>query len=199
MLIARYALYGLQDPWALIKKKGFKKLQAKFDNYVQPILKGQARYQKLSNGGGGCISMYHLVLTTYTYFLKKLISPTTMHYCKVRAVLMPFYIEPELLPIGGRKLWKIASNAFTRAKLPFWASMCDMFASLFQRPTTFSGLLKQCVSDTDYNDINPEASAALYNCRVSENIVTLRNYEWRNHLRRAPYLGHWIRHHEYQC
>ena len=42
MPIARYALYGLQDPWALIKKKGFKKLQAKFDNYVQPILKGQA-------------------------------------------------------------------------------------------------------------------------------------------------------------
>ena len=199
MPIARYALYGLQNPWEMYKKKKFDKLQSTFDNYVKPVLKGHARYQKIKNGGGGCVSMFHLIITTYTYFLKKLITPTTMHYCKVRAVLVPFYIEPELLPLGGKKLWKIASSAFTRAKLPFWASMCQMFASFFKRPTTFAEILKQCISDTNFHDIDPEASAALYNRQVSENIVTLRNYEWRMHLRQAPYLGHWIRHHEYQC
>ena len=35
-----------------------------------------------------------------------------------------------------------------------------------------------------------------YNKEVSSNTISVRNYEWRNHLRQAPFLGHWIRYHD---
>ena len=78
---------------------------------------------KLPYGGSGCVLVESIVLLTYTYYFKKLISVPTRHYAKIRAILMQRGIESGLLPYAGRALWKEASQLYSDAKLPYWSKL----------------------------------------------------------------------------
>ena len=122
----RYMAYGTIDPWKEFKDNKFKKLQTTMDTYIQSIVPGESKYRKIRDGGSGCVSIRTILVSIYTYYLKKLIRPPTRHYAKIRALLLPYSIEPLYLPFSGKKGWNIARRAFHRAKFPFWTELLNL-------------------------------------------------------------------------
>ena len=122
-------------------------------------------------------------------YLKKIIYPKQRHYAYLRMILIPYGIEPALLPNAGPKAWRIAERAYADAKLSYWASLCKHFSKYNAEITDLKTLFEYPILDNGLTDNDADATKREYTDRPYVGELSIRNFTWRTIAQNCPKIG----------
>ena len=93
---------------------------------------GENKYAKISDGGGGCVSLEDIAQSVMGYYMRKLAIPTNLHYGYVNSILVSAFIEPRYMLLGGLGIFRLASELFGIVRLNFCSKIMDNYATILE-------------------------------------------------------------------